>query len=49
MKLVDIYRSHDMRVNVDNLLHMQDAQIAAGFQKKRIDPRDFVDLSYLPH
>ncbi len=44
----DFDRDRNARINVENLRKMQDAQIAAGFQEKRIDVAKILDLSYLP-
>lgn len=44
----DYYRDPHLRVDVNALKQMQDAQVAAGFQKKKADIASLVDLSYLP-
>jgi ABC-type nitrate/sulfonate/bicarbonate transport system substrate-binding protein len=44
----DYYRDATLRVDVDALEKMQDAQVAAGFQKKKANIASLVDMSYLP-
>jgi ABC-type nitrate/sulfonate/bicarbonate transport system substrate-binding protein len=46
--MVDYYRAPDARVNVDSLQQMQDLQIKVGWQRKPVDLKRLVDLSYLP-
>jgi ABC-type nitrate/sulfonate/bicarbonate transport system substrate-binding protein len=41
-------RTADCRVDVENLRRMQEDLLKHNFQKKRIDPASFVDLSFLP-
>jgi ABC-type nitrate/sulfonate/bicarbonate transport system substrate-binding protein len=48
LHMKDYYRDPTLRVDVDSLEKMQDAQVAAGFQKKKADIASLVDLSYLP-
>jgi ABC-type nitrate/sulfonate/bicarbonate transport system substrate-binding protein len=48
LHMEDYYRDPTLRVDVDTLKKMQDAQVAAGFQKKKVDVASLVDLSYLP-
>jgi ABC-type nitrate/sulfonate/bicarbonate transport system substrate-binding protein len=47
-QMLDYDRDPKLRVDVDALERMQDAQVAAGFQKKRADIATLVDMSYLP-
>jgi ABC-type nitrate/sulfonate/bicarbonate transport system substrate-binding protein len=47
LHMEDYYRDPHLRVDVDALKKMQDAQVAAGFQKKKADITTLVDLSYL--
>ena len=44
----DYYREPTLRIDVDALEKMQEFQIKAGFQKKNVDVKSLVDLSYLP-
>jgi ABC-type nitrate/sulfonate/bicarbonate transport system substrate-binding protein len=44
----DYYREPSLQVDVDALEKMQAFQIKAGFQKKQVDVKALVDLSYLP-
>lgn len=44
----DYYRDPTLRIDLESLKKMQDAQIVAGFQKKKIDVATVVDMSYLP-
>jgi len=44
----DYYRDPDLRAEVATLERMQESQFAAGFQKKKADINQLVDLSYLP-
>ncbi|MBX9727833.1 MAG: hypothetical protein K2X31_02890, partial [Sphingopyxis sp.] len=46
--MVDYYRTPDARVNVDSLQQMQDLQIKVGWQRKPVDLKRLVDMSYLP-
>jgi ABC-type nitrate/sulfonate/bicarbonate transport system substrate-binding protein len=48
MSMQDYYRDPTLRVDADALEHMQQFQIRAGFQRKAVDLRSLVDLSYLP-
>jgi len=48
LHMEDYYRDPTLRVDIDSLEKMQDAQVAAGFQKKKADIKSLVDLSYLP-
>jgi ABC-type nitrate/sulfonate/bicarbonate transport system substrate-binding protein len=48
LHMKDYYRDPTLRVDVAALKKMQDAQVAAGFQKKKADIATLVDLSYLP-
>ena len=44
----DYYRDPGLRAEVATLERMQDSQFKAGFQKKKADINQLVDLSYLP-
>jgi ABC-type nitrate/sulfonate/bicarbonate transport system substrate-binding protein len=44
----DYFHEPTIRVDVDALEKMQEFQIKAGFQKKNVDVKSLVDLSYLP-
>jgi ABC-type nitrate/sulfonate/bicarbonate transport system substrate-binding protein len=44
----DYYREPSLRPDMDALIRMQEFQIKAGFQKKSVDVRSLVDLTYLP-
>jgi ABC-type nitrate/sulfonate/bicarbonate transport system substrate-binding protein len=46
--LSDYFHEPTLRVDVDALEKMQEFQIKAGFQKKYVDVKTLVDLSYLP-
>lgn len=48
LHMEDYYRDPTLRVDIETLKKMQDAQVAAGFQKKRVDVASLVDMSYLP-
>jgi ABC-type nitrate/sulfonate/bicarbonate transport system substrate-binding protein len=48
LTMTDYYRDPSLRVDVDALEKMQEFQIKAGFQKKKVDVRSLVDLGYLP-
>ncbi|HTV38447.1 MAG TPA: ABC transporter substrate-binding protein [Xanthobacteraceae bacterium] len=48
LNMKDYYRDPSLRVDLQSLKKMQDAQIAAGFQKKKVDVATIVDMSYLP-
>ena len=45
----DYYRDPAMRAEVKTLEEMQESQFNAGFQKKKADINQLVDLSYLPN
>jgi ABC-type nitrate/sulfonate/bicarbonate transport system substrate-binding protein len=45
----DYYRDPAMRAEVTTLEEMQESQFDAGFQKKKADIKQLVDLSYLPN
>ena len=45
----DYYRDPAMRAEVKTLEEMQESQFNAGFQKKKADIHQLVDLSYLPN
>ncbi|MBO0756558.1 MAG: ABC transporter substrate-binding protein, partial [Bradyrhizobiaceae bacterium] len=45
----DYYRDPAMRADEKTLEEMQESQFNAGFQKKKADIRQLVDLSYLPN
>lgn len=45
----DYYRNPSMRAEVGTLEQMQESQFNAGFQKKKADIKQLVDLSYLPN
>ncbi len=44
----DSYRDPNGRTDLDGYYKLQDVMIRVGFQKTRIDPKEFIDLSYLP-
>jgi len=44
----DYYRAPNLQVDLDALAKMQEFQIKAGFQKKKVDVRSLVDPGYLP-
>jgi ABC-type nitrate/sulfonate/bicarbonate transport system substrate-binding protein len=46
--LNDYFHEPTLRVDVEALEKMQEFQIKAGFQKKNVDVKTLVDLSYLP-
>jgi ABC-type nitrate/sulfonate/bicarbonate transport system substrate-binding protein len=48
LNMEDYYRDPTLRIDLESLKKMQDAQIAAGFQKKKIDVATVVDMTYLP-
>ena len=48
LTMTDYYRDPTLHVDVDALAKMQEFQITAGFQKKKIDVRTLVDPEYLP-
>lgn len=48
LHMEDYYRDPKLRVDVEALKKMQDAQVAAGFQKKKAEIATLVDMSYLP-
>jgi ABC-type nitrate/sulfonate/bicarbonate transport system substrate-binding protein len=48
LTMQDYYRDPTLRPDIDALEKMQQFQIKAGFQKKQVDVRSIVDLSYLP-
>jgi ABC-type nitrate/sulfonate/bicarbonate transport system substrate-binding protein len=48
LHMEDYYRDPALHVDVAALKNMQDAQVAAGFQKKKADIATLVDMSYLP-
>ena len=48
LNMEDYYRDPTLRIDLESLKRMQDTQIAAGFQKKKIDVATVVDMSYLP-
>lgn len=48
LAMQDYYRDPAMRADVKILEEMQESQFNAGFQKKKADIRQLVDLSYLP-
>ena len=45
----DYYRDPSLRAEVGTLEQMQESQFNAGFQKKKADIKQLVDLSYLPN
>ena len=47
-EMEDSYRVRDGRVDVDSLKRVQEMQIEAGFQRKRVDVERLVDQQYLP-
>ncbi|MFL6798007.1 MAG: ABC transporter substrate-binding protein [Xanthobacteraceae bacterium] len=48
MSMQDYYRDPTLHVDADALETMQQFQIRAGFQRRQVDLRSLVDLSYLP-
>jgi ABC-type nitrate/sulfonate/bicarbonate transport system substrate-binding protein len=48
LTMKDYYRDPTLHVDVEALEKMQEFQIKAGFQKKKVDVRSLVDLGYLP-
>jgi ABC-type nitrate/sulfonate/bicarbonate transport system substrate-binding protein len=48
LTMKDYYRDPNLRVDADALEKMQEFQIKAGFQKKKVDARSLVDPGYLP-
>jgi ABC-type nitrate/sulfonate/bicarbonate transport system substrate-binding protein len=48
LTMKDYYRDPTLRVDTDALEKMQEFQIKAGFQKKKVDVRSLVDPGYLP-
>jgi ABC-type nitrate/sulfonate/bicarbonate transport system substrate-binding protein len=48
LTMKDYYRDPTLRVDADALEKMQEFQIRAGFQKKKVDVRSLVDPGYLP-
>jgi ABC-type nitrate/sulfonate/bicarbonate transport system substrate-binding protein len=44
----DYYRAPNLQVDLDALVKMQEFQIKAGFQKKKVDVQSLVDPGYLP-
>ncbi|MGB6538505.1 MAG: ABC transporter substrate-binding protein [Xanthobacteraceae bacterium] len=48
LHMEDYYRDPTLRVDVNALIKMQDAQVKAGFQKKKANIATLVDMSYLP-
>jgi ABC-type nitrate/sulfonate/bicarbonate transport system substrate-binding protein len=49
LNMNDYYRDPSIRPDADSLERMQAFQVQAGFQKKTVDVRALVDLSYLPN
>jgi ABC-type nitrate/sulfonate/bicarbonate transport system substrate-binding protein len=47
--MADYYRDPAMRAEVKTLEDMQESQFNAGFQKKKADIHQLVDMSYLPN
>jgi ABC-type nitrate/sulfonate/bicarbonate transport system substrate-binding protein len=48
LNMSDNYRNPTARIDIEALKKAQEATLAKGHQKNRIDPAAFVDLSYLP-
>lgn len=48
LNMSDYYRDPTMHVDVATLEQMQEYQFNAGFQKKKADIKQLVDMSYLP-
>jgi len=48
LTMKDYYRDPTLHVDVEALAKMQEFQIKAGFQKKKVDVRSLVDPGYLP-
>jgi hypothetical protein len=44
----DNYRNPTARIDIAALERAQEAAIAKGHQKTKVDPRAFVDMSFLP-
>ena len=49
LAMQDYYHEPSLRIDVEALEKMQEFQMKAGFQKKRVDVKSLVDLSYLPN
>ena len=49
LRMEDYYRDPAMRAEVKTLEEMQESQFNAGFQKKKADIRQLVDMNYLPN
>jgi ABC-type nitrate/sulfonate/bicarbonate transport system substrate-binding protein len=49
LNMNDNYRNPTARISIEALKNAQDAAIAKGQQKTRVDPAEFVDLSFLPN
>jgi ABC-type nitrate/sulfonate/bicarbonate transport system substrate-binding protein len=48
LDMQDYYREPTLHIDVDSLGQMQEFQLEAKFQDKRVDVKTLVDLSYLP-
>jgi ABC-type nitrate/sulfonate/bicarbonate transport system substrate-binding protein len=48
-EIPDSYRDPNGRVDIESYYKLQDVMIKVGFQKNRIDPKEFIDLSFLPN
>jgi ABC-type nitrate/sulfonate/bicarbonate transport system substrate-binding protein len=48
LAMQDYYFVPDGRIDIDAYRRTQDAMVAQGFQKTKIDPAQFIDLSFLP-
>lgn len=48
LSMKDYYREPGLQVSLTSLEMMQEQQLEAKFQEKRVDIKSFVDLSYLP-
>jgi ABC-type nitrate/sulfonate/bicarbonate transport system substrate-binding protein len=48
MAMNDYYHEPTLRIDAEALEKMQEFQIKAGFQKKKVDVKSLVDLGYLP-
>jgi ABC-type nitrate/sulfonate/bicarbonate transport system substrate-binding protein len=49
LSMADYYRDPAMRAEIKTLEEMQESQFSAGFQKKKADIKELVDMNYLPN
>jgi ABC-type nitrate/sulfonate/bicarbonate transport system substrate-binding protein len=47
-EMQDYYRLRDGRIDIEGLNRIQEMQMEAGFQRKKVNLNDLVDLQYLP-